>query len=429
MRRDFDRRAVLKGMAAAAAVSTFPAARRSRAAGKPIVLGLPTSQTAAHGVADDTDHLNGTLMAQAEINAAGGILGRPLELKVVDVDKLSPESCAAAVRALVDARVDAISNAFLFVPIPAMDASVNWPCPYLSGNTQRAATEALRADPQKYGHIFQVDPSEVHYGYHFPIWLKDMRDQGVWNPRNNGVHIVQEQVAYNQTISRACQVALEKSDDFELAAITDIQYPVQNWGPVVNEINKVGAGAVMIDHWVAAEFAAFCKQFRARPLKNALVYLQYGPSQPEFLDLAGRAAEGFCWSTVMGLHADARSQDYKARYKARFPGTMGLCYTGIGYDIAHYLKRAWEAVGDPSKFDEVCNWIRTNPHDGLCGHIDMNNPWQEAAHWPDNGFDVRAPAADKGISQLYFQVQGGEHRLIYPYDLKETTLQPAPWWS
>ena len=82
----------------------------------------------------------------------------------------------------------------------------------------------------------------MHYGYHFPIWLKDMRDQGVWNPRNNGVHIVQEQVAYNQTISRACQVALEKSDDFELAAITDIQYPVQNWGPVVNEINKVGAG-------------------------------------------------------------------------------------------------------------------------------------------------------------------------------------------
>lgn len=429
MPREMKRRTLLKGMAAVATSAALPFTRRARAAGKPIVLGIPTSQTAAHGVADDQDHLNGTLMAQEEINAAGGILGRPLELKVVDVDKLSPESCAAAVRALVDAKVDAISNAFLFVPIPAMDASTSWRCPYVSGNTQRAATEALRADPEKYGHIFQVDPSEVHYGYHFPIWLKAMKDQGVWNPTNNGVHIVQEQVAYNQTISRACQEALKKSADFELAAITDIQYPVQNWGPVVEQIHKVGAGAVMIDHWVAAEFASFCKQFRAKPLKNALVYLQYGPSQPEFLELAGRAAEGFCWSTVMGLHADPVSQAYKQRYQARFPGIMGLCYTGIGYDIAHYLKRAWEAVGDPSKFDDVCQWIRTHPHDGLCGHIDVNNPWQEAAHWPDNGFDVRAESLDRGIAQLYFQVQDVEHKLIYPYELKETTLKPAPWWN
>lgn len=31
-----------------------------------------------------------------EINAAGGILGRPLELRPIDVDPLSPESCQAA---------------------------------------------------------------------------------------------------------------------------------------------------------------------------------------------------------------------------------------------------------------------------------------------------------------------------------------------
>lgn len=429
MNREVRRRTVLKGMAAAVAASTLSIARRSFADPEPIVIGLPTSQTAAHGVADDHDHLNGTVLAMEEINAAGGILGRPLKLEVVDVDKLSPEACATSIRALVDKRVHAISNAFLFVPIPAMDASTGWRCPYLSGNTQRAATEAFRADPDKYRHIFQVDPSEVHYGYHFPIWLKAMKDQGVWEPTNNGVHIVQEQVAYNQTISRACQDALKQQDTFELAEVTDIQYPVQNWGPVVDQIRRVGAGAVMIDHWVAAEFAAFCKQFRARPLKNALVYLQYGPSQPEFLDLARGAAEGFCWSTVMGLYADEAGLAYREKYRKRFPGTMGLVYTGIGYDIVQYLKRAWEALGDPSNFEAVCDWIRVHPHDGLCGHIDMNNDLQEAAHWPDNGYEVRAPSLDEGVSQLYFQVQQRQHRIIYPYELKEVTLEPAPWWS
>jgi len=428
MARQIKRRTVIKRIAAASAATSLPLSSRVFADNEPIVIGLPTSQTAAHGVADDLDHLNGTIIAMEEINAAGGILGRELKLEVVDTDKLSPEACAASVRALVDAKVHAISNAFLFVPIPAMDASVKWACPYLSGNTQRAATEAVRKDPDKYHHIFQVDPSEVHYGYHFPIWLQAMKDQGGWNPTNMGVHIVQEQVAYNQTISLACQDALKKSE-FELAGITDIQYPVQNWGPVVEQIHKVGAGAVMIDHWVAAEFAAFCKQFRTKPLKNSLVYLQYGPSQPEFLDLARRSAEGFCWSTVMGLYADEQGLAYREKYKKRFPGTMGLVYTGVGYDIAYYLKAAWEAVGDPSNFTAVCDWVRTHPHDGLCGHIDMNNEYQEAAHWPDNGYDVGASELNQGVSQLYFQVQDLEHRIVYPFELKEVALKPPPWWT
>jgi len=419
------RRRILQGMAAAAAGLPLP---RRALAKEPIVLGLPTSQTAAHGVADDQDHLNGTILAQEEINAAGGILGRPLELEVVDVDKLSPEASGASVRALVDAKVHAISNAFIFVPLPAMDASVKWACPYLSGNTQRAATEVVRANPEKYGHIFQVDPSEVHYGHHFPLWLEAMEDQGVWKPRNRGVHIVQEQVAYNQLISKACQEALPKSR-FELAAVTDIQYPVQNWGPVVEQIHKVGAGAVMIDHWVASEFAAFCKQFRAKPLKDSLVYLQYGPSQPEFLELAGPAAEGFCWSTVMGVPMNARGRAYREKYMKRFPGIMGLCYTGIAYDIVYYLKAAWEAVGDPMKFREVCDWIRTHPYDGITGFIHMNNEYQEAAHYPDNGYPVRANAITEGVSQLYFQVQDVEHRIVYPKELEEVSLKPAPWWG
>lgn len=431
MSRKVSRRTVVSGLAAGVAVSAFPmpwVSRKSALAADPILLGLPISQTAAAGVADDQDHLNGTTLAMEEINGSGGILGRELQLVVVDVDKLSPESCQQSIASLVDAKVHAISNAFLFVPIPAMDASAKYKCPYLQGNTQRAATEAFRANPEKYSHVFQTDPSEVHYGYTYPIWLKAMEEQGVWTPKNRKVHIVQEQVAYCQTISRAAQEAL-KNSDFELAGVTDIQFPVQDWAPVIQELKRVDAGAIMIDHWVAAEYAAFCKQFQADPVEGALVYLQYGPSQPEFLELAGRSAEGFCWSTVLGVYADERGNAFRAKYKERFPGIMGLCYTGNGYDIAYYLKAAWEATGDPSDFKAVCDWIRTNPYRGVCGYMDMNNEFQEAAHFPDNGYAVTATELEKGMSQLYVQVQDGEHKIVYPYEIKESTLRPAPWWG
>lgn len=423
------RRNVIKGMAGAAAATTpvfSPYVLRSAWAADPIVIGLPIAQTAQAGVADHQDHWNGSILAQEEINAAGGILGRKLELKVVDVDPLSPESCQVAIKTLVDAKVHALSCAFTLVPIPTADASVKYKCPFLWGVTQRNYTEEVAKNPDKYSHCFQTDPSEVHYGYTFPIFLKDMKDSGLWKPLNNGVHIVQEQIAYNQTISKALQAALPKSE-FTLAKVTDIQYPVQDWGPVIQDIKKTGAGAVMIDHWVAAEYAAFVKQFQTDPLKGALVYLQYGPSQPEFLELAGKYAEGFVWSTVLGVYADAKGNEFRAKYQKRFPGVMGLVYTGNSYDTAYYLKAAWEAVGDPTKFKEVCDWIRVNPFRGVCGYMDMNNKYQECAHYPDDGNPVSATELDKGMGQLYFQVQDVQHKIIYPDPLKEVTLRPAPW--
>jgi branched-chain amino acid transport system substrate-binding protein len=156
---------------AAAAVAGL-AAPAAIAAGKDkILIGVPSSLSTPYGVADDTDHLNGTTMAVEEINAAGGVLGREIELFVPDVDKLSPESCRQAIAACIDKKVHAISNAFLFAPIPAMDESAKYKCPYLQGNTQRNATLAYKADPKKYSQVLQTDPSEVNYGWTYPLWL------------------------------------------------------------------------------------------------------------------------------------------------------------------------------------------------------------------------------------------------------------------
>ena len=74
---------------------------------------------------------------------------------------------------------------------------------------------------------------------------------------------------------------------------------------------------------------------------------------------------------------------------AEIPDNIKLRPDG-SIDTAYYLKTAWEAVGDPMKFDAVSDWIRTHPYRGVCGLMDMNNPFQEAAHFPDNG---HAPTA------------------------------------
>ncbi|MFA5121448.1 ABC transporter substrate-binding protein [Zavarzinia sp.] len=424
------RRSALK-IGAGGVAMTFAAPYIARGMSDKLLVGVPSSLSTPYGVADDTDHLNGTKLAVEEINAAGGVLGREIELYVPDVDKLSPESCRQAIAACIDKKVLAISNSFVFAPIAAMDESAKYKCPYLNGNAQRLPTEAFKADPVKYSHMLQTCPAEVNYGWTYPLWLKAMETTGAWKPKNRKIHIVAEQVGYCQTILKAARESIPKLD-FELAAVTDIQYPVNDWGPVIQRLKEVDAGAIMIDHWVAAEYAAFCKQFRANPVENSLVYLQYGPSQPEFLELGGKATEGFCWSTTLGVYGDARGQEFRKKYVSRFPefeGNMGLVYTGNGYDIIHYLKLAWEATGKPEDFAANIAWIRNNPYRGVCGLIDMKNDLQEALHFPDNGFGNQSTDLEKGMSQLYVQVQGGAHKIIWPNEIAESKLVAAPWWN
>ena len=389
----------------------------------PIVIGLPLTQSGPVGVVDHQDHLNGTTLAVEEINAAGGVLGRQIELKVVDTDILTPEGTQAGFQKLADEKVHAISSPFVLIPNPAMDASAAYGAPHLSGDTKIDAVNLFKSNPEKYANFFHLDPPEIYYGYGFIPFLDNLKASGVWQPINNKIHIVQEQIAYNQRISEATQEAIKASNgEWELGGITDIQSPVQDWGPVIRDIHQFGAGVVMLDHWVAAEYAAFAHQYQVNALPGALVYMQYGPSQPEFLDIAGEAAEGYVWSTVLGVYNDAQGAEFRAKYKERFPGTMGLVYTGMGYDVVYMLKAAWEAAGDPNDFKAVNDYIRNSPYRGVDGWYILNNDCQCTPAYPDQVDDI-----EKGMAHLFFQVQDGEHKIIAPDPLIESKFRPAPW--
>jgi branched-chain amino acid transport system substrate-binding protein len=305
-----------------------------------------------------------------------------------------------------------------------MEAVANYKAPYLHGNTSIASLDHVRKNPKKFGHVFQIDPAETFYGAGFPIFLEQLQASGAWKPVNNKVHIVTEQLAYTQVITKSAEETFKKRGKYEVVKVTQIQFPVQDWGPVLQDIKKTGAGVLMINHWVAAELAAFAKQFSANPLPGALVYLQYGPSQPEFLTLAGPAAEGFVWGTVYGAYADKQGMAFRDKYKAEYlakGGVMGMVYTAGGYDTVQLLAKAW-AQAEPEKFDAVNDVIRKMTYRGVAGFYRFDNAQQAPLHYP-----LETPKLEEGIAHLFFQVQGGAHRIIAPDALKEVGFKSAPW--
>ena len=102
------RRLFLKGSAAMGAVFSLATAAFGA---DPIVIGIPAAQSGPVGVADHQDWTNGAMMAIEELNAKGGVLGRPLESKIIDLDMLSPEGNVAGFQSLIEGGAHAIASA------------------------------------------------------------------------------------------------------------------------------------------------------------------------------------------------------------------------------------------------------------------------------------------------------------------------------
>lgn len=393
------------------------------ATGEPIVVGLPIAQSGPAGIADHGDCLNGATLAKDVINASGGVNSRPIEFSVTDIDILTPEGITAGFQKLAGQGVSAFVSPFVIIPPPALDAAAAYGAPYMSGDTNIDVQLMRAADPAKYSNYF-VDPPETYYGVGFVKFLSSLSDSGEWIPKNNRVDIIRGDTAYNQNIAQATVEEIEASGGkWEVGEVIDITAGTKDWGPILQKLAANDSGAIMVDHWIGAELASFSQQFAANPVEGSLVYLQYGPSQPEYLDIAGSSAEGFVWGTVIGVgNSSAEDRAFRAAYHAATGTddvTMGMVYTAWCFDMINALANAWANV-DPSDFASVNDFIASNPTQGVTGFLDFANG--VAVSYPNDTDDPT-----KGVTHYFYQVQDGRHTVIDPAVDAEAAFVLAPW--
>ena len=409
--------------ASAAAEGSAPAEEAAPASGDPIKIGLIAAQSGPAGIADHKDCWNGTELAVEEINGKGGVNGRPLELTVTDLDILSPEGITAGFQKLTSEGVQAVVSPFVIIPPPALDAMAAYGAPYMSGDTNIDAQKMRASDPAKYGNYFS-DPAETYYGAGLPVFLTELADSGKWKPKNNKIDIVRGDTAYNKNIADATiEAAKNSGGKWEIGEVIDITAGTKDWAPVIAKLKASDAGVIMVDHWIGAELASFSQQFAQDPVKDSLVYLQYGPSQPEYLQIAGPAAEGYIWGTVIGTGNKAPEDiAFRKAYQAKFgvdDKTMGFVYPAWCYDMVNVLANAW-ANTDPADFKAVNDFIAKNPINGVTGYLDFANGATPV--YPDQIDDPT-----KGVIHYFYQVQDGTHKTIAPAVDAEVEFTLQPW--
>jgi branched-chain amino acid transport system substrate-binding protein len=406
--------------APAASTRPQPLARLVRRK-RPFLLG---SAFPLHGPAqgDGLEMRGGAALAISEINAHGGIAGRQIKQVVVDTDIFSPHGVESAFQALAAAEVDAITGGYVFAEEVARDIASAYGAPYLHATTSEQQVERVRDDPGLYGRIFHVCPSEVHYGTGFVRFLDSLADSGRWRATNRRLLFIECAVPSGQMANAATIAAAEQSG-WHIDHVEVVPAVGADWHEVMQMVHREDPAAIMITQFLPSELADFQRNFVADPT-DSLLYAVYSPSIPQFLDSAGRTAEGLIWSTVSGTYGDHIGGRFARHYQAAYGRPPGMSHAGIAYDEVHILAQAWAAAGNPRNFAAVAAQLRRVAHRGVNGSYVFDNPGQCGLAYPDV-----TPDPSVGQAHLVLQIQRGRHLALAPAPYAVSQFVRPPWMS
>ncbi len=386
----------------------------SALAEKPILIGVPLPLTGPY--ASDGEQMKMALeLAVEEMNAKGGLLGRPLKLKFGDVGGLEAEKIKAVGERLIGAGVDAVITGY---DDGGVDTHVfgQYDVPYLHGNAMTLCTEPVAKNPEKYWNCFQYTYNDRAYGVDAAENLFGIPKEMGWEPPNKKIAIIKVDYAYNITPADEFKSRVTKMG-YKVVVDELTQFGVVEWGPILSKVESSQPAFVTFWNLDPTDAARFIKQFKekfgTRGI-DALVYMQYTPSIPEFLELAGESADGLIW--VAGLEVKGPEWEaYRKRWIARFKKEPKGLYSFATRDAFDIWVRAVERAGCVDCYREIARNIREAPFKGL-GGLYVFNP-----------IDQSTIPGEWLIPMVWHQIWEGKHLITSPTSLKEAKYRRPPW--
>jgi len=377
-----------------------------------ILIGAPMPLTGPY--ASDGEQMRMALeLGIEEVNADGGLLGRQIRLVTGDVGGLEAEKIQAVGERLVGADVDAVITGY---DDGGVDTHVfgQYDMPYLHGNAMSLCTQPVAENPE-YRNVFQYTPNEVAYGDDAAVNLFLVPEQMGWEPPNNRIAIVKVDYAYNiMAADRFGELVQEAGYEVVVDEVT--QFGVVEWGPILSKIEENEPSYITFWNLDPTDAARFMIQLREHFVDsglNALVFMQFTPTIPEFLELAGDAAEGLIWTSTVEAVGDV--EDYEARWQAKYDDEPKAVYSYITRDALDIWVAAVEEAGCVDCFDEINEIIRDTVYKGMGGTYKFDPEDQSALPGPD------------AVPTVWHQIWDGEHHITWPEDLKEFDYQLPPW--
>ncbi|GAB5505585.1 MAG: ABC transporter substrate-binding protein [Rhizobiaceae bacterium] len=388
-------------LGAATALSMSFAAGASYADVVKIGVLAPLTGSAA---ADGQEMLNGVQLAVDELNAAGGVAGHTFEVAVGDVGDASSDAVAtAAERLLGDRAMGAIMTGYASGSNFEIEMMAEQDMIYLvSANS--AQTEGIIApNPDDFGTVWSLTPSYAGYNTEIVPVIDGLAADGKLDLPNKKVAIIASDNPYSKGIADGMVDAFTAAG-WEVTENDLLPFgEINDWRAFLAKIRQNPPAVLINTDYVSANAATFMTQFMEDPT-DSLVFIQYAPSVPEFLDLTKEKSSGVVYNLLGGVlntPSNPRAAEVMAKYEAAFgnePGSYGPSL----YEQVMIYADALAKVGDPAKRVEIGAEIAKTDKQSAMGKIKFD---------PATHLSVQS---NDGVPLQFYQIRDGERILFYP---------------
>jgi branched-chain amino acid transport system substrate-binding protein len=317
-------------------------------AAEPIRIGEYASLTGKEAAYGETSH-KGITLAFEELNAAGGVLGRPLELLTEDNQSKQGESATAVKKLITRDHVVALLGEVASIrSLEAAPVIQNARIPMVSSASVNSRVTEVG------DYIFRVCFVDSFEG---AVLAKFARE-----------HLQVRRVAILTSVSNAYSVGLTKvfkqrflADGGEIAVEQKYSEGDKDFRAQLTAVKAAGAEAIFASGYYT-EAALLCVQARQLGL-DVPIFGGDAWDAPPLLEIGGAAMEG----TYLCAHysPDNPSQEVQgfiARYRARW-GALPDAWSALGYDSAMVLADAIRRAGraEPAKIRDALAATRDYP--------------------------------------------------------------------
>jgi len=377
---------------------------------EPIKLGVIVSLGDISGI----NGQNGALLAQEEINAAGGILGRPLEVIVMD-DEMTPEKGAAAVEKLVTVdNVDAfVINSFSGVHMAQIPTLKKYgTVTIVTGAASHLCEEAIGTDADWYFHLHSWD------------YMQGQGQKAGWlaitekypDLEFGSVFMAYEEGAFGTASFQFSQVLFEdmatlSGESFKSAAMGGGDYSA-----VLEHAKAENADSFT---WVGYAADALPILEQAKAINYAPPFFVGAPPgwPPDFGD--SPLSEGVIayevWADALTEVSDV-SKDFYDSYVDLYGSGPDNYLAALVYSAVHILAEGMERAGT-LEADALITALEETEYVAPTMEVITFSPSMIIKH--------QAP-----LTPMIAQYQGGELEVLYPWDRATSELiYPFPSWE
>jgi branched-chain amino acid transport system substrate-binding protein len=325
----FTRRGLVAGAALVAVTGMFTGAAN---AADTIKIGVITDETgrAAFYAKPVTQ---GVLLAVKEINAAGGVLGKKVEL-VIEDDGAKPDVSATKARKLVDAGVVAfISNSSSPATQQAQTVSLSTKTPHITP-ANSGETLATKLDNP---YFFQLGPLAS-------TQIKTLMSY-TRSKKLKRVAVVGDNSGLSKIIAGVFEKSL-KANGIEVVASQIIPIGSRTGVPQMQKVRAAKPEAIFQAGIVGPQMAQFFQAYHQLGMKQSIL-ASFNLSIPAYLKVAKDLMEGVAFIDAYDPSKE-RTKLFIASYMKEY-GSVPFSLPGYGYDGLYFIVDALKRAGSADK--------------------------------------------------------------------------------